>query len=296
MRTVKQVATEAGISVRTLHYYDEIGLLKPSQVTGAGWRLYDEQAMQTLQQILFFRELDFPLKDILQMMQNSACDKSRTFAMQKVLLQAKRDRLNRLLALLDQLIEGKETMNFEAFDMREYTQALETFLETQKKVIRQYGGDAQAMERMLETLRTDGPQRQAVAEMAVAQYGSIEEYTKAMKANMENYPAIMEKMQRQEGRANEYSRWSAEVMEQLTADLKKDVATEEVQRHVQALVTAAQEDAARLGVDMGSQYWQMMADWYETREALVESMDRQYGKGASAYFAQALREYLAQRK
>ena len=68
MKTVKQVSELTGITIRTLHYYDEIGLLKPSQVTPAGYRLYDENALHALQQILFFKELHFPLKDIRAVM------------------------------------------------------------------------------------------------------------------------------------------------------------------------------------------------------------------------------------
>lgn len=64
MRTIKEVAVLSGVSVRTLQYYDEIGLLKPAKVTGAGYRLYDEESINTLQQILLFKELEFPLKDI----------------------------------------------------------------------------------------------------------------------------------------------------------------------------------------------------------------------------------------
>ena len=70
MKTISQVAKLTGVSIRTLQYYDEIGLLKPSELTPAGYRLYDEHALQTLQQILFFRELDFPLKDIIKIEQN----------------------------------------------------------------------------------------------------------------------------------------------------------------------------------------------------------------------------------
>ena len=68
MRTVKEVSNLTGISVRTLHYYDEIGLLKPSVLTEAGYRLYDDKALETLQQILFFREFDIPLKEIKAVM------------------------------------------------------------------------------------------------------------------------------------------------------------------------------------------------------------------------------------
>ena len=61
MRTVKEISDLTGISVRTLHYYDEIGLLKPTDKSEAGYRLYDDKALETLQQILFFREFDIPL-------------------------------------------------------------------------------------------------------------------------------------------------------------------------------------------------------------------------------------------
>ena len=64
MKTVKQVSRLTGISVRAFHYYDEIGLLKPSDITETGYRLYDDTALERLQSILFFRELEFPLKDI----------------------------------------------------------------------------------------------------------------------------------------------------------------------------------------------------------------------------------------
>ena len=62
MMTVKQVSVLTGVSVRTLQFYDEIGLLKPTQMTESGYRLYDESALEVLQQILFFKELDFTLR------------------------------------------------------------------------------------------------------------------------------------------------------------------------------------------------------------------------------------------
>ena len=64
MKTIKQVSDLTGISVRMLHYYDKIGLLKPSKFTEAGYRLYDDEALEILQQILFFKELDIPLKEV----------------------------------------------------------------------------------------------------------------------------------------------------------------------------------------------------------------------------------------
>ena len=72
MRTVKEISELTGISVRTLHYYDEIGLLKPTQKSDAGYRLYDDRALEILQQILFFREFDIPLKEIKAVLENPA--------------------------------------------------------------------------------------------------------------------------------------------------------------------------------------------------------------------------------
>lgn len=76
MRTLKEVAALTGVSVRTLHYYDEIGLLKPATATAAGYRLYDESNLARLQQILYFREFDMPLREIRAILTNSAFDLS----------------------------------------------------------------------------------------------------------------------------------------------------------------------------------------------------------------------------
>lgn len=93
MRTVKQVSDLTGISVRALHYYDEIGLLKPSEITEAGYRLYDDEALKILQQILFFKELDIPLKDVKEIMLSPYFDKMQALKNQKKLLLLKRKRL-----------------------------------------------------------------------------------------------------------------------------------------------------------------------------------------------------------
>ena len=70
MRTVNEVSKLTGVSIRTLQYYDSIGLLKPTEYTEVGYRLYDEEALERLQQILLFRELEFPLKEIKDIIYN----------------------------------------------------------------------------------------------------------------------------------------------------------------------------------------------------------------------------------
>lgn len=127
MRTVKEVAELTGVSVRTLQYYDEIGVFKPSKVTEAGYRLYDDEALNTLQQILFCKELDFPLKEIKSIMEDPDFSKAEAFRQQKALLSAKRDRLNRMLSLLYKLEKGEWCISFQEFDLSEYIAALETF-------------------------------------------------------------------------------------------------------------------------------------------------------------------------
>lgn len=93
MMTVKQVSTLTGVSVRTLQFYDEIGLFQPTEMTEAGYRLYDEHALEVLQQILFFKELDFTLKEIKAIMENPQFNKAAVFKKQRELIQLKRDRL-----------------------------------------------------------------------------------------------------------------------------------------------------------------------------------------------------------
>lgn len=82
MRTISQVAELTGISIRTLQYYDEIGLLKPSELTQSGYRLYNDDALQKLQQILFFKELGFQLKDIREILEKPDFDRIAAFRKQ----------------------------------------------------------------------------------------------------------------------------------------------------------------------------------------------------------------------
>ncbi len=113
MMTVKELSDRTGISVRTLHYYDEIGLFSPTEKSGAGYRLYDDKALETLQQILFFREFDMPLKEIKAAMENPALDKNEMLQVQRRMLVRKRDRMNRLIASIDDILKGENKMDFE---------------------------------------------------------------------------------------------------------------------------------------------------------------------------------------
>ena len=116
---IKEFADFTGVSVRTLHYYDEIGLLRPAFVDRAtGYRFYDENSLLRMQEILFYRELDFSLKNIGEILSSPHYDKSKALKEQKHLLTLKKERLERLIAAIDGAMKGET--NMKAFDNSEF--------------------------------------------------------------------------------------------------------------------------------------------------------------------------------
>lgn len=112
---IKEFADFTGVSVRTLHYYDEIGLMKPAWVDPiTGYRYYDEQSLLRMQEILFYRELDFSLKSIGDMLSSPDYDRQRALEDQKKLLTLKKERLERLILAIDGAAKGENVMT--AFD------------------------------------------------------------------------------------------------------------------------------------------------------------------------------------
>lgn len=121
--TVKEMSARTGVSVRTLHHYDQIGLLKPAQVTEAGYRLYDEECLRRLHTILIYRELQFPLREICRMLDSPDYDPDEGLAQQIRLLEQQYKHIGRLIALAyDVQKNGVEEMDFKAFDKTEMEQ------------------------------------------------------------------------------------------------------------------------------------------------------------------------------
>lgn len=120
---VSEVAKLTGVTVRTLHYYDEIGLLKPSKVTEAGYRLYSNADLEILQQILFFRELDFSLSDIREIMLNPTYSRETALQNHRELLLQKRKHIDGLISLVDKTLKGDNDMSFKQFDTTEIKNA-----------------------------------------------------------------------------------------------------------------------------------------------------------------------------
>ena len=119
MMTVQEVSRQTGVSVRTLHHYDQIGLLPPRQVTEAGYRLYDEASLERLQHILLYKELQFPLKDIKTILDSPDFDRNRALEQQIELLRLRKEHLENLILLAQGIYGfGVKHMNFDAFDTK----------------------------------------------------------------------------------------------------------------------------------------------------------------------------------
>ena len=119
MMTVNEVSKLTGVSIRTLQYYDKIGLLHPAKYTEAGYRLYDDAALETLQQILLFRELEFPLKEIKEIIGSPDFDRSKALGQQIELLRLKKEHIENLIELAKGIkLLGVRNLKFDAFDTR----------------------------------------------------------------------------------------------------------------------------------------------------------------------------------
>ena len=119
MMKVHELSRLTGVSIRALQYYDEIGLLPPAGHTGAGYRLYDDAALERLQQILLFRELEFPLKEIRRILESPTFDRNRALEQQIGLLTLKREHIDNLIRMARTVkLTGGTTVDFEAFDRK----------------------------------------------------------------------------------------------------------------------------------------------------------------------------------
>ena len=165
MKTVKEISKITGISIRTLRYYDEIGLLKPARVTEAGYRLYDDKELEKLQEILFYKELEIPLADIKKVMENPEYDKQKALAVQKSFLERKRNRLNGIIELIDDVMKGVNTMSFGAFTEEDVKKMIDHSLELQSQ----------------ESLNA-----------IIEQFGSLENYRASMEENLKDESRLAE--------------------------------------------------------------------------------------------------------
>ena len=194
MKTVKEVSKLTGVSVRTLHHYDAIGLLKPTEVTEAGYRLYDDTALCRLQNILMFRELQFPLKEIKAILDSPVFDPAEALKQQIRLLELQKKHMEELIVFAREIQKkGVKEMNFQAFQKEEIDQyAAEVkerwgntraYKEYEQKIQQRTEGerrktDEQLMEvfKELGAFRRESPDGKAAQELIAALQGFITEH------------------------------------------------------------------------------------------------------------------------
>ena len=285
MRTISQVAELTGISTRTLQYYDEIGLLKPSKLTESGYRLYNDEALQKLQQILFFKELGFQLKEIKEILQKPGFDKIKAFKRQKELLLLKRNRTDRLIQLLNRLEKGEQCMSFKEFDLSDYITALEDFKNNSTDDVIRHWGSIENFDMFIQKIKDNEAE---AAKLAVQQFGSIEKYTEAMKHNLEHFSELMDTQLTEE--VKEIGKQSDILYERLTADLSEDVSSSKIQSIVQEIWSFIQENSTNISISCSKSYMNMLINAY-SGDYIKSMTDSKYGKGASDYIVKAFRYY-----
>lgn len=276
MKTVKEMSEITGVSIRTLRYYDEIGLLKPTQLTEAGYRLYDNKSLEKLQQIMFFRELEIPLTDINNIMDNPDYDKEQALLAQKSLLESKVNRLNGIIELITDVMKGVNTMSFEAFSENDVQKMLDHTLENMSKEIlaeqvKNYG----SLEKYREFLTVGFQNEQAVADV-LKWYGSKE---KAVEAVIQAIPNKEEQTQQQEKNIEIYKQLM-QAKETGNVDLEKE-----------AIIKLGEFYKNMFNLDNARAILLDLAKEYTEYEKLAEATDNQFGEGCAGYTAQAIYRY-----
>lgn len=276
MKTVKEMSAITGISIRALRYYDEIGLLKPTELTEAGYRLYDNKALEKLQEIMFFRELEIPLTDIKEIMDNPDYDKEQALSAQKSLLEQKRNRLNGIIDLITDVMKGVNTMSFSAFNNEEIQKMVNHTLECMSEEsldiqIKKYG----SMEKYKDYLMSGFADEQATADL-LKWYGSKE---KAIEAVMQATGNTEELKQAQEENAKIYKQF-------MTAK-----ETDDMDMAHSAVELLAENYKAMFALDNARNILLDLAKEYLQSEKLAEATDHQFGKGCSEYVAHAIQHY-----
>lgn len=276
MRTVKEVSQLTGISIRTLRYYDEIGLLKPARISENQYRFYDDKTLEKLQEIMFFKEMDIPLETIKKLLENPELDRKEILLFQKTLLERKRNRLNGIIELIEDVREGVNTMSFEAFSEEDIERIVEHTIEKIKP----------------EQLQN-----------FIQKFGSIESFSSALKEELkdEKIEANLTKLYGGKDKAVAASLSATNSMEEVqkfqqeTDEIYKLFATAMVKEDNElkeaAIKKLAESNKEMWHIENVRYFLLQLADQMEKNELLIVAMDRQYGMGVALYIVRAIREH-----
>ena len=278
MRTVKEISELTGISVRTLHYYDEIGLLKPTQKSDAGYRLYDDKALETLQQILFFREFDISLKEIKAVLDNPALERNQILQVQRKMLVTKKERMERLIASIDDILKGENKMDFTIFTKTEVEEMFQTMLEHMPEnmrniAIKEFGSIEQWKKHYMEVVSSEEMQKGYAK--VVEWYGGKDKFLSVART-----PVSKEV-------AESYNKRIEAILQKLIAKQNCDIDSFEVKELV-GEYGFVMKQLAQIKEEKG---FMMAQTQYYRNEQIKPMIDEKYGEGASDFFAQAIENF-----
>lgn len=279
MRTVKEVSELTGISIRTLHYYDEIDLLKPTECSQTGYRLYDDKALITLQQILLFREFDMPLKQIKAIIQNPIFDRNQILREQKEMLELKKERLERLISNIDDILKGENRMDFEVFSRAEIEELYQAMIshmpeEIKQAVEQEYGGIDEYHKHYMEYASSEHGQKSY--QKMIEWYGDKESAFKAS-INPSNSQTI-----------KSYEKRFDIAMKKLVEMIGKEVALFEVKEVIGEFGFIFKQ---LYQLQYEGPFMLDMAASYKEDEKMKKKLDEKYGAGITDFFVKALDEF-----
>lgn len=283
MRTVKEISDLTGISVRTLHYYDEIGLLKPTEKSDAGYRLYDDKALETLQQILFFREFDISLKEIKAVLDNPALDRNQILQVQRKMLVTKKERMERLIASIDDILKGENKMDFTIFTKTEVEEMFQTMLEHMPEnmrniAIKEFGSIEQWKKHYMEVVSSEEMQKGYAK--VVEWYGGKDKFLSVART-----PVSKEV-------AESYNKRIEAILQKLIAKQNCDIDSFEVKELV-GEYGFIMKQFSQIKEEKG---FMMAQAQYYRNEKIRPMIDEKYGEGASDFFAQAIESFYTNRQ
>jgi DNA-binding transcriptional MerR regulator len=272
MMTINELAGFTGISVRTLHYYDKIDLLKPCRIEENGYRKYNEDSLERLRQILFYKELDLPLKKIISILNQPDFDRISAIRYQKDILTAKRNRLTRLIDNMEKILEGDKTIDFSVFEHNELRDIYESRImqmdkEYRQTVINRYGSIEAFLDRALQN-------EDHIKESAIKYYGSIDKYIESLRQT----PLPEKGMGRLQLKLDS-------ILSEITDCKGGQVGDPKVQK----LVNEWKDTAKKLfKMDDITEVFRHLYNSYISNDVIIKAVDDMYGNGSAVFAGKSM--------
>lgn len=270
--TVHELANLSGVSIRALHYYDKIGLLCPCRIEQNGYRKYNEESLKRLQQILFYKEMDLPLKQIKTIMKQPGFDQKAAIRDQKDLLLAKRNRFTKLIELMDRILEGNEVMDFSIFEHNELEEVFRNRMlqmdpEYQQSIIHQFGSIDACIENMLSNEAN-------IKELATKFFGNLDNYIESLKKE----PLSKEGTGKLQLALDQ-------IIWKIVAHKEEDIHSPQIQELVDEWKSIASQ---LFQMEDITETFRLIYQGYQNSEEVIKAMDDIYGEGSIVFVGKAM--------